>query len=239
MLLRNCAVLLVLGFCSLIAVSSAAADPISPPMIFTNLAAGKKQNVVVYGTSLTAASVWPREMKAWFDKEYPGQVTFVNSAGSGMNSDWGLKNIDNAVTRNSPDLVLIEFSYNDAHVKFKMPVERGADNLDKIVKTIQKAKPDCTIVLQIMNVPHKEAATGRPQIEDYNKNYRNYAKAHNLTLLDHYPNWLKIKETDPEKLAKLIPDGSHPSPEGSLTVTWPTIRAWLEESRKAADAAKK
>lgn len=215
---------------------SFAADTTTIPPIFKHLAEGKKQTVVVYGTSLTAAGRWTKEVEAWFAKNYPGQVTFFNNGGSGMNSDWGVKNVKK-VLEHQPDLVFIEFSYNDSHVKFKMPVEKGAANLDAIVKEIKQARPEAALVLQTMNVPHKDAAISRPDLEAYNSNYRNYAKEHNLVLLDHYPNWLRIKESDIARYEKLVPDGSHPSPAGSLEVTWPTIEAWLEQCKKAVAPA--
>lgn len=212
------------------------------PHIFRNLADGKKQTVVVYGTSLTAGGAWADATRQWFDAAYPGLVTFINSGGPGQNSDWGLQNLKAKVLDHHPDLVFIEFSYNDAHEKFKMPVEKGAANLDQIVQAILKGNPEATLVLQTMNVgwdtPNANKSLSiRPQLEEFNNNYRAYAAKHSLPLLDHYVAWLKLKESDPATYQKYIPDGTHPGKEGSLAVTWPTIKDWLQKSSGKTEPA--
>src|SRR5690349_11253996 len=85
--------------------NAAPADPATP---FRSLAAGKKQTVVVYGTSLTHGGAWANATKQWFDQTYPGQVTFINSGGPGQNSDWGLANLKAKVLDHHPDLVFVE-----------------------------------------------------------------------------------------------------------------------------------
>lgn len=206
------------------------------PGIFRELAAGKAQTVIVYGTSLTRGGQWAAATKEWFDTAYPGQVQFINSGGPGENSDWGLANLKLKVLDHRPNLVFIEFSYNDAHEKFKMTVEQGAENLRKIVEAIRAQDPETTIVLQTMNVgwdaPNgKGSFSIRPNLEKYNDNYRRLAEELNLPLLDHYAAWKRLKDTDPPTYQRYISDGTHPETEGSLAVTWPTVKAWLEEGR--------
>ena len=215
---------------------------VTPPaeVFFKNLNAGKKQTLVIYGTSLSAQGAWTGAMKEWFDSKYPGLVTVVNSSGSGKNSSWGVTNLQGKVLNRRPNLVFVEFSYNDAHEKFEMPVEQGAANLTQMVEAIQKRDPNTAVVLQIMNVawdaPNgNQSASHRPQLEMFNRNYRVHAREHSLPLLDHYPNWLKLKESEPEKFHALVPDGSHPSKEGSLAITWPTVKDWLEKTQAASD----
>ncbi|HSI09672.1 MAG TPA: SGNH/GDSL hydrolase family protein [Rariglobus sp.] len=215
------------------------AAPVDPAKPFRNLAAGKKQTVIVYGTSLTRGGAWANATKQWFDQTYPGQVTFINSAGPGQNSDWGLANLKTKVLDHHPDLVFIEFSYNDAQDKFNMPVERGAANLKKIVDGIRAQNPAAVIVLQTMNIgwdaPNgNRSLSVRPELERFNDNYRTLAREQGLPLLDHYVVWKKLKETDLATYKKYVPDGTHPGPTGSLAVTWPTIQTWLEVTRAAA-----
>ena len=92
---------------------------------FNQLRTGNTQKVVVYGTSLTAGGAWVGAMEEWFEKCYPGQVTVINSGGPGENSDWAVAHLSEKVLAHDPSLVFIEFSYNDAHDKFQMPLERG------------------------------------------------------------------------------------------------------------------
>lgn len=230
---------LALLFSALLGLAKAA-EPLHVA-VFRNLNAGKKQTVVVYGTSLTAGGAWAGAMKKWFDEQYPGLVKFVNSGGPGQNSDWGKANLKTKVLAHQPDLVLVEFSYNDAHAKFKMPVERGAQNLEAIAQAIREQNAGTAIVLQIMNVPwdapgDKRPASNRPQLEAYNDNYRRYAKEHGLPLLDHHPAYQRVLEKEPEKYHRWLPDGSHPTAEASLALTWPTIRDFLETTRASSKA---
>jgi acyl-CoA thioesterase-1 len=219
------------------AMVSPGAQAASP--FFENLQEGKKQTVVLYGTSLTSGGEWAKAVKSWFDVTYPGLVNVVNSAGPGQNSDWGLKNLKPRLLDHKPDLVFIEFSYNDASNKFQLPLERGMQNLDAMVKALEGVNPGITIVLQVMNIgwdaPNgKRSQSTRPQLEAFNDNYRTYARLHSMMLLDHYPNWRKLKETEPKIFQSYVPDGTHPNAAGSLKVTWPVVKEWLESQRKRA-----
>lgn len=231
--------LLVLSCLFTGAVLTSHAAPADSATLFRNLAAGKKQTVIVYGTSLTHGGAWANATKQWFDQTYPGQVTFINSGGPGQNSDWGLANLKSKVLDHRPDLVFVEFAYNDAHEKFHLPVERGAANLAKIIEDIRAQNPATVIVLQTMNVgcdaPNgNRSLSVRPELERYNDNYRKLARDQGLPLLDHYVAWKKLKETDPATYQRYVPDGTHPDAQGSLAVTWPTVQAWLEATRATA-----
>ena len=213
-----------------------------PVNVFKNLQAGKKQTVVVYGTSLTAAAEWPKALKENFDKQFPGLVTFINGAQSGQQSNWGVANLQERVLSKNPDLVFIEFSVNDAATKHNISAEKSAANLDHMVKALRQQNPQVDIVLQTMNPAwdspdepsHKKYASDRPHLEEYYDTYRKYAREHSLPLVDHYPNWRKLQQEDEEKFKKWLPEGLHPVPEASLAVTWPAIEALLEKARAAA-----
>lgn len=203
------------------------------PTFFQELNGGRPQTVVFYGTSLTHSGYWTRAVKEWLDTKYPGLVTSVNSGGPGQNSDWGVKHLTEKVLAHNPGLVFIEFSYNDAHTKFRMPVEQAYQNLDGIVSGIREKKPDCIVILQIMNppwdAPAKPSATDRPELEKFNDNYRRYAGEKQLLLIDHYPSWKNLEKGDPETFKKYIPDGSHPTAEAGLAIVWPEIQRWMED----------
>jgi lysophospholipase L1-like esterase len=226
-------------FLLLCLLAAAAAGEVLPTTCFANLAAGKAQTVVLYGTSLTAGGEWAVATKAWFAERFPGKATVINSAGPGQNSQWGLANLEERVLAHQPDLVLIEFSYNDAHEKFKLTVAQAAANLDAIVRGIRAKRPACDLVLQVMNAnwdaPNdKRAMSSRPQLAAFNDNYRAYAKANALPLIDHFPAWQALKERDPELFQRYLPDGTHPTKEASLAVTWPAVKGLLERAAQAA-----
>lgn len=216
------------------------AGEVLPTTCFSNLRAGKPQVIVLYGTSLTAGGEWAVATKAWFAERFADKATVINAAGPGQNSQWGLANLDQRVLAHQPDLVIIEFSYNDAHEKFKLSVEQAAKNLDAIVKGITTKRPSCQIVLQVMNAnwdgnSEKKPMSSRPQLAAYNDNYRAYAKANHLALIDHFPAWQQLKDQDPERFHTFVPDGTHPTKEGSLAITWPAVKALLERAAAASD----
>jgi lysophospholipase L1-like esterase len=217
-------------------------DPL-PATVFKNLQVGKKQTVIVYGTSLSDGAEWSKAMKGYFDKQYPGLVTFVNSAKSGEHSDWAVANLQGRVLSHKPDLLIIEFSVNDAATKHKISIEKSAANLDSMVSALRQENPQADIVLQTMNSvwdppppqsKGKKPASDRPHLADYYDVYRKYAHEHNLPLVDNYPVWLKIQQEDEEKFKKWLPEGAHPIPGASLAVTWPAIEALLEKARLSA-----
>jgi polygalacturonase/lysophospholipase L1-like esterase len=222
------------------AATATAAAPL-PTTFLTNLQAGRHQTVVVYGTSLTAICEWPNELRRYFDREYPGQVTFFNAAQSGQHSNWGVANLAERVLAKNPDLVFLEFAVNDSATKHHISTEQSAANLDHLVRALREQNPQVEIVLQTMNPAWdsptepsgKKYSSDRPQILDYYAIYRRYAHKHNLPLLDHLPAWQKLQRNNPTEFQRLVPDGIHPCPEGSLAVTWPAVRALLESARAA------
>ena len=219
------------------------AGNVSPELneVFRRLDKGEKQTVVLYGTSLTIGGEWAKAMKSWFDEAYPNQVNFVNSGKGGANSDFGVKQLEARVLAHRPDLVLIEFSYNDSIDNLLTP-QHAWNNLDQMVKRLREQNPAVAIVLQTMNVgwdpkPDHLPFSRRQQLEIFNENYRRYAREQAFPLLDHYPNWLRLKEQEPEKYHAFLPDGSHPTPAASLAVTWPTLKALLEAARTSAKSS--
>lgn len=222
------------------ACAEAAADAL-PVTTFRNLQAGKKQTVIVYGTSLTAIGEWSNAVGDYFAKEFPGQVTFSNAAKSGMQSNWGASNLAERVLSRNPDLVFIEFAINDANTKNKVPLEKSEANLDEMVQALRRQNPRVDIVLQTMNlawdspkVPEKKYGSDRPNLEAYYEIYRRSAREHDLPLVDNLPAWSKLLQEDPEKYRAFVPDGIHPNSEASLSITWPAVRTLLERARAAA-----
>ncbi len=227
-----------LGPASFGAVSESAPLPLT---FFQNLAAARPQTVVTYGTSLTAAAEWPDALHRYFDRHFPGQVACFNAAQSGQHSNWGLANLDARVLSHKPDLVFIEFSVNDAATKHGISVAQSVANLDTLVQTLRRQNPSVDIIVQTMNPAWdspasapKLYASDRPELATYYAACRDYARDHRLPLVDHYPVWAAIQQSDPARFHALIPDGIHPAPEASLTITWPAIETLLEQARLPA-----
>lgn len=191
--------------------------------LVSNLAAGKPQTVVTYGTSLTAAGAWVGQLRKALDVKYPGQAKVINSAKSGMWSKWGVDNLEKRVIANQPDTVLIEFAMNDAFLKYKTSVAEARSNLTNMIDRILTAKVDTEIILMTMNPPIGKHLEQRPKIEEYYQMYREVANERKLLLVDHYPNWKPILDKYPALYTKCVPDGIHPGPEGCTQVITPAL----------------
>jgi acyl-CoA thioesterase-1 len=206
--------------------------------IVDNLKAGKDQTIVVYGTSLTRGGEWTKALRDWLVTVNPdAEVTFINSGQSGKNSIVGLQKLDEVVIANKPDTVIIEFAVNDAgkHEGKEAAVsqEQCGKNLGEMIDRIKKALPGTEIILQTMN-PAWDAPNGnrsgsiRPELPSYYEVYRKVAAERGLMLVDHHKNWVEIREKNPELFKTYIKDGVHPTKEASVKVTFPVLKAALE-----------
>jgi len=214
------------------------AEPL-PTTVFENLQAGKKQTVIAYGTSLTHQGAWTGDIGRFLTTQFPDQVTFINAAQSGKNSKWGLANFEERVLAHRPDLVLIEFSVNDAVTRGDITLEESRANLDKMVQALRQQNPKVDIVLQTMNpvwdAPKKQSATDRPNLEAYYEVYRSYAGEHSLPLVDNYVTWQAMQKDEPEKFQRVVPDGTHPNVSASQWVTGRAVKALLKKARASAN----
>lgn len=192
-----------------------------------NLKAGKPQTLVTYGTSLTDGAAWVAALQQKLEAEFPGKAKVINSARSAMWSGWGVQNFAERVIAKQPDMVMIEFSINDAYLPYKTSVAQARSNLVGMVEQILQARPACEVVLMVMNPTIAEHLERRPQLPEYNEMVREVARERKLLLIDHYPRWEKIQREQPELFRRYIPDGLHPAPEGCDKVITPGIFAAL------------
>lgn len=188
---------------------------------------GKKQTIVVYGTSLCALPdktlTWPAMLQDSINTLYPNAVEVINSAQSAMWSTWGVQHLDERVLSKKPDMVLIEFGINDAYLPYHTSLEVCRINIEYMIDRIKEANPQCEIVLQIMNMPIREHLEARPQIQAYYDVYRKIARKRRLKLIDHYKYWDDILAQGEEEFVKYVPDGIHPRTLAWETYTVPFI----------------
>lgn len=203
--------------------------------LLENLAAGRHQTVVVYGTSLTEGGRWVHDLTDWLDRLYPGRATIINSGLSGRASNTALANLETRVIAHHPDTVILEFGVNDAFSYEPADTDHGISpeqsraNLNRMIDAIRAANPSAEIILQTMN-PAWDAPNGnrsgskRSRLAAYYDGYREVAAARGLLLVDHHANWSRLMTTDRPAFERYISDGVHPSAEGSTAVTFPAIR---------------
>jgi len=208
----------------LLTLASALPAAETPSTLVANLSAGKKQTLVVFGTSLTSHGAWVGKLNEVLDKKFPGLLTLANGAESGMQSTWGLQNVKQRVIAKKPDTVLIEFGINDAHKKFNISTDDARKNLEGMIDAILKSNPACEVILMTMNPAVGQNSENRNHKEnDYFQVYRDVAKERKLRLIDHYANWKAIIDKNEKDFLKLAPDGLHPGAEGAEKVILPEL----------------
>jgi lysophospholipase L1-like esterase len=168
----------------------------SQKTLVSRLESGCKQTIITYGTSLTKVAAWTDQLATILEQNYPGQVTFINSAQGGSNSDWGSRSFDEKVIQNKPDTVFIEFAFKDAVARCKTSVEHARQNLPGMIDHLLQARPNCEIILMVMNPPVGQTAEQRPNLAAYNQMYREVAKTRELQRIDHYPAWEELLNED-------------------------------------------
>jgi acyl-CoA thioesterase-1 len=196
-----------------------------------NLAVGKPQVLVTYGTSLTAAvggKAWVYAVDSALNKKYNGLLKTVNSAKSAMWSTWGVQHLEDSVIKKHPDAVLIEFGMNDAFTAYNTSVEVAKLNLNYMIDRIKLDNPDCEIILQTMDIALDGHGAARPDLLKYYQLYRDVAKSRHLLLIDHYPHWKTLFDKGKDAYLKAVPDGLHPGVEASKNIIAPYVVARLE-----------
>jgi len=196
-----------------------------------NLAAGKDQFVVVYGTSLSSGGhgeSWMGEVARYMNEKYGNHLTFCLAGEGGKWSTWGVQHLENNVIAKKPDVVIMEFGINDAVDRYNMSPELVRLNLKYMIDRIRLANPSCEIILQVMNMAIGKSAATRPNLIEIYNVYRKMAKKEKLLLIDHYPNWQKILDQGESAFLKYVIDGLHPNGEGGRKIIAPEIIKCLE-----------
>lgn len=191
-----------------------------------NLQQGKKQVLVVYGTSLSAGAggiAWVDSVSTYFNKRYNGNLRVFNSGKSAMWSGWGVEHLQDSVIAKKPDAVMIEFSMNDAFLKYQTSTALALLNLDYMINRIKLYNPQCEIILQVMNIPIREHAAARPDLVKYDDLYREVAAKRKLILIDHFENWEQILKQGEAEYLRFVPDGIHPSAESARRIIAPKV----------------
>ncbi len=90
-------------------------------------------HIVTFGTSLTARGGWQNALAISLERCIGKPVRVTNLAKNGASSDWGFANTDKVIA-SKPDVVLIEFSINDAALNRVLTPRASAANVRSIVR---------------------------------------------------------------------------------------------------------
>lgn len=199
-------------FSILITLLAAAMMASAQDKVIKKLESGENQRIVVYGTSLSASREgWAAMLENSLNALYAGKVEVINSAQAAMWSTWGVENLRERVLDYKPDMVIIEFAMNDAYIPYATSVEAARLNLEYMVYRIRELYPNCSVFIQVMNMPIAEHRVQRRDVELYHQMYREVTKRLKAKLIDHYQYWMPLLEKGEEEFRKYVPDGIHPN----------------------------
>lgn len=119
---------------------------------------------------------------------------------------------------------------NDAYLPYTTSIEAARLNLEYMVYRIRELYPECSILIQVMNMPIAEHKTQRPDIELYYDMYRKEAKKLNISLIDHYGYWMKLLSKGEKEFRNYVPDGIHPNLTAQKELVLPCILKVLKTS---------
>ncbi len=219
-------------------------------VVVTRLKNGEDLKVAAIGTSLTksASAVWfDTQLPNWLNTLGPGKVTMLNNGIAGSASSYGPGATGQPASSSGlyyqlpttlaqhPDVVFIEFGMNDANVANDLDVTTSKSNLKSMIDQVLASSPRTEVVVQTMNncLPGSVHDQDRPQLAAYYQGYRDvistyYAGNSRVVLVDNYPSWVNLYQTNPTQWNSYIPDGIHPwANDGTAAITIPNIQAAL------------
>ncbi len=134
------------------------------PRTFGLLRSGKPMNLVFYGDSITAGAnntekqgVYPFQpcygklLHHALCERYGEQITYVNTAVGGKETDWAIAEVEGRVNAHDPDLVVLAFGMNDGR---KAP-EVFEKNIRTVIDKVRAKQPNCEFILVATSLPNR------------------------------------------------------------------------------------
>lgn len=176
-------------------------------------------NIAALGTSLTHSGGWLKPLERQLAGSLDRSISVMDFARDGATSVWGVEIVEEVVDA-KPDVILIEFSVNDAALLKGISLRQSRENIKRIVLTVKNARPYADIFLMSMSPPFGSRAWIRPLIDAYYDAYRVLADELGTGYIDNLRTWRKLTR---QELRAGIPDGLHPTPEWACRILVPAI----------------
>jgi acyl-CoA thioesterase I len=222
--------------------------------VLARLNNGEKLILCAIGTSITGdyydpvkmvgvPSAWFPLLGKWLNAVYPDQVTIYNEGLGGAASKFtptyttpgsGIDvQLDRALAH-EPDVLFIEFAINDAYTKYGISQDMSRQNLQTLIDRAKAWAAEhhkkIEIIVQTMNNMDKERHPGHgSDLEAYYRGYKEVGAANGLLVIDHYANWRKLYDSQPDHAVwwSYVPDGAHPNEMGAERIILPGIQRAL------------
>lgn len=225
-ILRNCAILmlgLLVGVVLMVPRPWSSVAAIPPAPLSGDVP--PSLHLAVMGTSLTARYDWPAALGDSLSACLGVPVEMTVVAGSGETSRWGLNQIDPVLAR-PPDIVVMEFSINDADLRHRMSPAQSQEVHEEIIAQVYDTAPQARILLAGTNPVFGLRGLLRPRISAYLTMYTLLAQENPQTgLLDLNDAW--HDRIALEGRTETIPDGIHPTADASRAVIVPALATTL------------
>lgn len=183
---------------------------------------GDPLRIVALGTSLTARATWPDALARALAACSGRRVALRVVAEPGADVRWGLE----AASRfgePAPDIVLIEFSANDADLLDGLFPSSALGQTGRLIDVLRQKMPEARIVLMTMNpVTGLRRHLQRPFLELHDAGYRRLSVERGVGLVDLAPRWAARPD-----LAAALPDGLHPDPGTATELMLPVLLPYL------------
>lgn len=194
-----------------------AANPPAPVRIASGQTASR---IAILGTSLTARGDWVARLQDALRRCNP-EVIVTPLAKPGANSSWGLATI--TAQQTAFDIVIVEFSINDASLFHGMPLFLSRDRHAQILAGIRET--GAIPVLATMSPAWGREAWERPGQASYRQMYRDLAQRDDVALIDTAPDWSGLAGDTRDEL---VPDDLHPTDAGMEKVALPAFLSALQ-----------
>lgn len=179
--------------------------------------------IVAFGNSLTARSDWPSALQNAMSTCLAGPISVEVIADVGVTSTWAVNNV-NRVIAAAPQVILMQFSENDAAINNIMSVDSSRTNIARVLGALRQGVPAARIVYMAMNPPHGFRGWMRPFLASYIEAHRQEAERRNVTFVDFRPHWNTLTNAE---IALHIPDGLHPTTSKVSEIMVPVLLAHL------------
>lgn len=182
------------------------------------------KTIVFFGNSLTAAyglninEGFAGRIAQRLDSLHLGYKV-IHAGNSGETTAGGVSRVDWVISRQKPDIFVLELGGNDA--LRGLEVSASEKNLQEIINKVKTKYPDCKIVLAGMYAPTN---MGKTYTQNFQAIYTNLAKRNNIALIPFLLEGVGGIATLNQA------DGIHPTAEGHKIVTenvWKVLKTQL------------
>ena len=199
-----------------------AAEPATgfPPARWTALPPDRPARVLMLGTSLTlGGEAWVGALEARLAQCHPAGGQIERLARGGANSAWGAEALHKRLQEAAPpDLLIVEFTINDASLWHGMTLDKSRRQHLEILKMAGAA--GVPVFLATMSPAFGREALERPGQVAYRALYPDLAQAEGAGLIAMVPGWQGLT---PDDRGMALPDGLHPTDAAMTQIAVPAL----------------